>query len=409
MALDTSPEHPAPVRVISQAIGTWIDRLGPVWVEGQVAQLTQRPGSSTVFLTLRDTAAAMSVQLTCSRQVLGAVSPPLIDGARIVVHAKPAWYHARGTLSLTVHEIRPVGEGALLARLEHTRRILAAEGLFADTRKRPLPFLPTVVGLVCGRASAAEHDVLENARRRWPAVRFRVLNVAVQGAGAAAAVVQAVRALDADTDVEVIVIARGGGSVEDLLPFSEESLLRAVSAVRTPVMSAIGHESDTPLLDLVADVPASTPTDAGKRVVPDVTEEQARIAQSRDRLSRALGERLHREQAGLDALRSRPAIADPVRALTTRVAEVGSLHERVRRSALHLLDREAVHLEHTRARVRALSPAATLDRGYAVVQRVDGHVVRAPADAPDGTRLRLRVAGGELGAVARTPPPAPIG
>jgi exodeoxyribonuclease VII large subunit len=404
VVLQTSPERPAPVRVISQAIGAWVDRLGPVWVEGQVAQLTQRPGTSTVFLTLRDTAAAMSLQLTCSRQVLLAVQPPLMDGARVVVYAKPSWYPLKGTLSLTVAEIRPVGEGALLARLEHTKRLLAAEGLFNADRKRPLPFLPAVVGLVCGRGSAAEHDVLENAKRRWPAVQFRVINVAVQGATAAPQVMHAIRTLDADRDVEVIIVARGGGSVEDLLPFSEENLLRTVSAARTPIVSAIGHESDTPLLDLVADVRASTPSDAAKRVVPDVAEEYARIRQARDQLNRALNDRLGREQYGLDALRSRPAMADPTRLVVQRTEEISALLNRVRQCVTHCLEREAVHLEHTRARVLALSPAATLRRGYAVVQRADdGHVVRAPTDAPRGANLRLRLAAGELAATAGDP------
>ena len=404
VALKTSPEHPAPVRVISLAIGSWIDRLGPVWVEGQVAQLTQRPGTSTVFLTLRDTAAAMSLQLTCSKQVLGTVQPPVADGARVVVYAKPSWYPMKGTLSLTVAQIRPVGEGALLARLEHTKRILAAEGLFDADRKRPLPFLPAVVGLICGRGSAAEHDVLENARRRWSAVRFRVINVAVQGANAAPQVMNAIRTLGADPDVEVIVVARGGGSVEDLLPFSEENLLRTVSAARTPVVSAIGHESDTPLLDLVADVRASTPTDAAKRIVPDVTEEYARVNTARERLRRALTERLAREQAGLDAVRSRPSLADPVRGIATRTDEVSALRDRARQCVMHRLQTEAVHLEHTRARVIALSPAATLERGYAVVQRLsDGHVVRAPTDVTRGADLRLRLAQGELAATAGDP------
>ena len=413
MALQTSPEHPVPVRVVSQAIGSWVERLGAVWVEGQVAQLTQRPGTTTVFLTLRDPAAAMSLQLVCSRAVVGAVQPPLTDGARVVAHARPSWHHARGTLSLLADEIRPVGEGALLARLEHTRRLLAAEGLFAADRKRPLPFLPRAVGLVCGRGSAAEHDVLEHVRRRWPAVRVRVLNVPVQGASAAPEVAAAVRRLDADPEVEVVVVARGGGSVEDLLPFSEENLLRTVAAVRTPVVSAIGHESDTPLLDLVADLRASTPTDAAKCVVPDVAEEQRRIGQARRRLVAAVDGLVTREEHRLQALRSRPVLADPGRAVAERVAEVGALRDRSRRAARHRLDREAVVLEHTRARVLALSPAATLARGYAVVQltgaadadagAATGAVVRAPSEAPPGTALRLRLAGGDLGAVATDP------
>lgn len=401
MALETSADRPAPVRVVSQAIGGWIDRLGAVWVEGQVAQLTRRPGAGTVFVTLRDPAADLSLQVTCRREVLDAVEPPLSDGARVVVHARPRWYYPRGTLTLVADEVRQVGLGELLARLERLKRLLAQEGLFAADRKRPLPFLPGVVGLVCGRASAAEHDVLENARRRWPGVRFRVENVPVQGPYAVPEILSALRALDADAEVEVIVVARGGGSAEDLLPFSDEALVRAVAACRTPVVAAIGHETDSPLLDLVADVRASTPTDAAKRVVPDVREEQAHVAQLRERARRCVGALVEREQHRLDATRSRPVLADPVAAVQRRSEEVAALRERSRRVLLHRLDSESSGLDHVLARVRSLSPAATLARGYAVVQRaVDGHVVRSPTQAPPGTQLRLRLDGGELPAVA---------
>ena len=302
VALQTSAEKPAPVRVISQAIGGWIGRLGAVWVEGQVTQLTRRSGTQTAFLTLRDPAADLSLQVTCPHQVLEQVQPPIVEGARVVVHAKPAWYYARGTLSLAADEIRPIGLGELLARIERLRGVLAAEGLFAPERKRQLPFLPRVVGLVCGRGSAAEHDVLQNARRRWPAIQFRVLEVAVQGPSAVLQVVDAVRTLDRDAEVDVIVLARGGGSVEDLLPFSDETLVRAVASARTPVVSAIGHEGDAPLVDFVADVRASTPTDAAKRIVPDADEEIERVRRAHERLRAALRYRLDRDQAALAAM-----------------------------------------------------------------------------------------------------------
>ncbi|MGH8775271.1 MAG: exodeoxyribonuclease VII large subunit [Jiangellaceae bacterium] len=405
MALETSAEKPAPVRVISQHIGGWIARLGPVWVEGQVAQLTRRPGTQTAFVTLRDPAADLSLQVTCPRDVLDAVEPPVAEGARIVVHAKPAWYFTRGTLSLAADEIRQIGLGELLARIERLRRILAAEGLFAAERKRRLPFLPRVVGLVCGRGSAAEHDVLENARRRWPAVRFRVLPAAVQGPSAVIQVVDALRTLDRDVEVDVIVLARGGGSAEDLLPFSDETLVRAVAATRTPVVSAIGHEGDAPLVDLVADLRASTPTDAAKHIVPDAAEEADRVRRARERIRSAVGHRVDRDRAALGALRSRPVLADPSYGLGVRAMDLEDLRGRARRCLRHALDRAAVEVEHTRARVRALSPAATLERGYAVVQRRDGVVVRRPADAPPGTAVRLRLAEGELAAVVDTPSP----
>src|SRR6476620_574862 len=222
MAMETSPEHPAPVRQISQAIGQWIDRLGAVWVEGQVTQISRRGGMNTVFMTLRDKLADVSVQVTCGRAVVDSLPTPLVEGAQIVCHAKPSFYPNRGTLSLQVREIRLVGEGELLARLERRRQLLAAEGLFALELKRPLPFLPRRVGLVTAQGSAAERDVLENARRRWPGVRFTIRHAAMQGVNAVRDVVAALEALDRDAGVDVIVVARGGGSVEDLLPFSDE-------------------------------------------------------------------------------------------------------------------------------------------------------------------------------------------
>ena len=380
-------------------IGQWLARLGDVWVEGQVAQASRRPGAATVFLTLRDPSADISIAVTCSRPVFDAVEPPLTEGARVLVHARPDFYLQRGTLSLRASELRAVGIGELLARLARLRALLAAEGLFAPERKRPLPFLPGVVGLITGRASAAERDVLENARRRWPAVRFEIRPVAVQGTQAVPQILEALSDLDADPEVDVIVLARGGGSVEDLLPFSDETLCRAVFSCRTPVVSAIGHESDTPLVDFVADVRASTPTDAAKRVVPDLTEERQRIEVARQRLWRAITTRLDAGQQWLDGVRSRPAFARPTVLVEQRGAEVDALRERARRTIGHRLDVATAELEHTQARVRALSPQATLDRGYAVVRRPDGTVVRAATEVGPGEPLKLRLAEGELNAV----------
>ena len=394
MGTPSTAEQPLPVRTVARHLAEWIGRLGRVWVEGQVTEVSRRPG--TVFLTLRDPVADVSLRLTCARGVCDAVAPPLADGARVVVHAKPEFYLARGTLSLVAYEIRPVGVGELLARLERLKSVLAAEGLFAAERKRALPFLPGVVGLITGRASAAERDVLENARRRWPAVRFDVREVAVQGHLAVEQVVGALRSLDARADVDVIVLARGGGSVEDLLPFSDELLCRAVAASRTPVVSAIGHEPDSPLVDFVADVRCSTPTDAGKRVVPDVAEELARVTALRDRARRVVATGVERERAALAGLRSRPVLADPAVLVRAREQETSALRDRARRSTTTRLDAAARDLEHTRARVLALSPQATLDRGYAVVQHRDGAVVRDPEEVALTELLRVRLARGEL-------------
>jgi exodeoxyribonuclease VII large subunit len=338
----------------------------------------------------------MSLNVTCSVALLDGPAKGITEGATVVVHAKPQLYAARGTLSLAADQIRQVGVGELLAQLERLRGLLAAEGVFAASRKLPLPFLPRVVGVVCGRASAAEKDVLENGRRRWPAVRFRVEEVAVQGPNAVTEVNAAIARLDADHEVDVIVVTRGGGSLEDLLPFSNEAMVRAVSACRTPVVSAIGHEADTPLLDLVADVRASTPTDAAKRVVPDVVEETERVTQLRRRNLSAVRALLDREATSLRAATSRPCLADPLTMLAPRAADVTALRQRARRVVGAALDRAGDNLAHTRARVTALSPAATLERGYAVLQDSAGHVVRAAGDVSVDDLLRARVAEGEL-------------
>lgn len=396
MALETSPESPAPVRQIANAIAGWIDRLGAVWVEGQVAQVSRRPGMQTVFLTLRDSVADISVSVTCSRVLFDSLNPPLVEGASVVVHAKPSYYANRGTLSLAARDIRMVGLGELLARLERRRQLLAAEGLFAPELKRRLPFLPGAVGLVTAPNSAAERDVLDNAARRWPAVRFEVAYAAMQGPRSASEVIEALQRLDRDPTVEVIVIARGGGSVEDLLPFSDEALIRAVHAVRTPVVSAIGHEPDSPLLDLVADVRASTPTDAAKLVVPDVAGELALVDTARQRLRAALGGWLAREEWELAAVRSRPALADPRSLLDDRRAEVVALRGRARRSVGHRLDRAADEIGHQRARARALSPLETLRRGYAVLQDAGGHVVTSVTGVDAAASVSIRVADGRI-------------
>lgn len=398
----SSSEEPWPVRVVSQKIGAWVARLGWVWVDGQVAQISRRPGASTVFLTLRDPSADLSLTVTTNRDVLDSGAPELREGARVVLHAKPEFYAARGTLSLRADEIRQVGLGELLARLEKLKKLLAAEGLFDRARKRRPPFLPQRIGLITGRASAAERDVLTNARRRWPAVEFRTVNVAVQGPSAVPQIVDALRVLDADPSIDVIILARGGGGIEDLLPFSDEALCRAVFACRTPVVSAIGHETDAPLVDYVADVRASTPTDAAKRVVPDLTEEVRLIKQARHRLHRAVHNLVDRESHRIDALRSRPVLARPQVMVEQRAADVAALRQRAGRCLDHRLAIASDDLRHSLARLRALSPAATLDRGYAIVQRADGQVVRAAAEVAAGDPLRVRLADGELSATVDT-------
>ncbi|QVQ51465.1 exodeoxyribonuclease VII large subunit [Spiractinospora alimapuensis] len=400
MGMESSPEEPQSVRAVMQAVGGWIGRLGRIWVEGQIAELNQRGG--TVFITLRDTVANVSARVVCPVRVLRATTPTPEAGTRVVIHAKPDFYVARGTFSLAALEIRHVGLGELLARLEQLRKTLAAEGVFSTERKRALPFLPTSVGLICGRDSAAERDVLENGRRRWPAVRFEVREVAVQGDRAVGEVTNALKELDALPDVDVIVIARGGGPLEDLLPFSDEALVRAVAAAGTPVISAIGHEQDSPLLDLVADLRASTPTDAAKKAVPDVGEQLVQVRQLRDRARRVVRGGLERELSWLAGMRSRPALASPVGEIDRLADHIEGLRDRARRCVTVGLDRGSDDLTHTRARLLALSPHTTLARGYAVVQRVDDGVVTSATQVSAGEHLRVRFADDSLTVTADT-------
>ncbi|MDO5662647.1 MAG: exodeoxyribonuclease VII large subunit [Brachybacterium sp.] len=400
-AAETTPENPWPLRLLSVKVGEYVARMSPIWVEGEMVQLNRRPGSGLAFMTLRDVDVDMSFSVPVREHVLKALSIDLVPGARVVVRAKPTFWNKRGSLQLEASEIRPVGLGELLARLEHLRRVLTEEGLFDASRKQPLPFLPRTVGLICGRQSAAERDVVVNAERRWPAVRFAIREVAVQGDKAVREVSAALRELDADEDVDVIIISRGGGSLEDLLPFSDEQLVRLVAGAATPIVSAIGHEVDTPLVDLAADVRASTPTDAAKRVVPDIRAEIEQIELTRSRLRTAIRARLEREQSGLDAIRSRPVLDRPETILAGRADDIRSRIQLSRTIVRARLDRADDEVRHLAQQVRALSPLNTLRRGYAVVQLADGTIIREPDQAPAGTALSVRVVDGRFG-VERT-------
>ena len=414
MALESSFEQPIPVSTVATLVAQWIDRLGAVHVEGQITQISRRPGAGVVFLTLRDPAQDVSMSVTCMRGVYDQILPAPAEGQRVVIRAKPVFYRGRGQFSLQLQELRQVGVGELLARIEALKAKLGAQGLFEPGRKRPLPFLPQLIGLITGRASAAEKDVLENTRRRWPGVRFEVREVAVQGATAVPQVVGVLKELDAHPEVDVIVIARGGGSVEDLLPFSDEQLLLAVAACGTPVVSAIGHEPDSPLLDLVADLRASTPTDAAKRIVPDVREELERVRVARERMRGAIERMLEREERALANYRSRPSLAAPYDMIERRELELREASGRMRRALEHRIARDSEVLGQTLARVRALSPLKTLERGYAIVQANDGAVVRDAAVVTVGQELGVRLAAGRLAvsvtdasATATGPTPAP--
>lgn len=372
--MDNSPDAPIPVRTVSSKIAEWVGRLGTVWLEGQITQISRRPGMRTAWVTLRDVEVDMSLTVVTDTTILDRVKPGITDGQRVIVQARPEFYTGRGQLQMRAREFRTVGRGALLEELERLRALFAAEGLFAPERKRPLPFLPRRIGLICGRASAAMQDVLVNARDRWPTIAFEVREVAVQGASAVPEVVAALEDLNSRDDVDVIVLARGGGSVEDLLPFSNERLVRAVVASRAPVVSAIGHEQDTPLVDFVADLRASTPTDAAKRIVPDLDEQWNIVTAAHAR--------------GRAALLRRIAIESQ---------RVNTALERIQTSIRHRVDVERRTIDHLVTQVRTLSPLATLQRGYAVVQSVDtGRLIRDADQVSIGERLRVRVATGRL-------------
>lgn len=390
----TTPENPWPLRLLAENLHAYIARCDPTWVEGQIIEINERP--RVTFLTLRDVDQEISVPVTLFPREMQALETPLEKGMRVVAQVRPDYWTKTGRLSMIGHGVRPVGLGDLLVRIEQLRRALAEEGLFDAERKRPIPQLPQRVGLITGRNSDAEKDVVRNASLRWPSVQFEIRNVAVQGAASAGQVMGALAELDAHPDVDVIIIARGGGAFEDLLPFSDERLLRAVADASTPVISAIGHENDQPLLDHVADVRASTPTDAGKRVVPDLVEEKANVARARAVLDRAVAQFLDRERRALDSMRSRPVLDQPEGMILVREEDIDRLRERAQRTTAHRIDRDRTAIEQMKLRVRALSPQETLNRGYAVVQDDSGAVVRGTDQVAVDDELTVRLAAGEL-------------
>lgn len=394
--LETSSESPAPVRVVTEAIKEYLDRLGPIWIEGEIAELNERSGGMA-FMRLRDSSVDMSLSVMCHKSVLASVAP-LPANARVVMFTKGSWYTKNGSFTLSAREIRQVGVGELLARIEALKTVLAAEGLFAIENKVALPLLPRKIGLICGRNTDAERDVVENAKRRWPAVQFEIREVTVQGAAAVSEVSAALAELESLSDVDVIIITRGGGSFEDLLPFSDEGLIRLAAKCSTPIVSAIGHEKDSPLLDLVADFRASTPTDAAKRVVPDINEELELIASWRERANRFVRNLIELESSKVANLAARPVLRDPSVMITTRLEIITGLRERAIRSFNSRLAIAQEELYQVQARVRALSPQATLDRGYAVVQIASGEIARDSGALKDGEKLRIRLAKGETSA-----------
>ena len=395
-AAETSAERPWPVSHLTGKIGAYVHRMGPVWVEGQVLRPSR--WKNLVFFDLRDASENTTLGVSAQASVLDAMGADLDDGSRVVVHARPRWWPRGGQLKLDADQIRHAGVGDLLARIEALKEALAAEGLFDAERKRPLPFIPRVVGLVCATQGDAEHDVVVNATRRWPSVRFEIRRVSVQGVHAVREVTAAMRELDGTPEVDVIVVARGGGSFEDLIAFSDESLVRAAAACDTPLVSAIGHEKDSPVLDLVADCRASTPTDAGTRIVPDAAVERAGLDQARRDMRAAVEGLLDREARGLEQFLSRPVLAHPRRMLDPHADALGRLREAAGRALVSVLSAADSSTRELSATLRALSPQGTLDRGYAIVRDASGTVVREAAHASVGETLGIRLASGSVAA-----------
>lgn len=388
-------DTPWPVSVLAGKLKGWIDRLGSVWVEGEITQWGVSGGN--VYGKLKDPQAEATIGFTIWSSVRSKLPKDLAQGDRVVALVKPNYWVKGGTLSMQVFEMRHVGIGDLLERLEQLRRKLAEEGLFAAERKKPLPFLPHCVGLVTGKDSDAEKDVLRNAQLRWPSVRFRVAHAAVQGERAVGEVVAALRELDADPEVDVIIVARGGGDFQNLLVFSDETLVRAAATCSTPLVSAIGHENDRPLLDEVADLRASTPTDAAKRVVPDVAEELSRVQQARSRIATRMTGLVTAEIDRIGQLRSRPVLTSSKWIVDSRSEDLTRHVARGAELVDRRLERAGTAVAELAGQLRALSPQRTLDRGYAIAQLPGGAILRSASDAVAGTPVLLTLADGTVG------------
>ena len=394
--LGQEPESALAVHAVSTMIGEYIGRLGTIWIEGQLAEINPRRGLT--HLSLRDTDRDVSLSLYMASGVMDALTSTIEQGTRVLVQVKADWWAKRGSLQFKVLQIRAVGIGELMARLEALRNLLAAEGLFNEERKKPLPFLPRRVGLICGQGSDAMHDVIENSRRRWPDVQFEVREVAVQGVNCVRQVSVALTELDAIADIDVIVIARGGGSFEDLLPFSDESLIRVVASVSTPVVAAIGHEEDRPLIDYVADYRASTPTDAARRIVPDVLQELADLRNVRSKLQTLIVGNLARLEQQLALTKNRPALASPATLIDQRLKDNSGIRNAIFMQIANRLKLESAQLTGVSTTLRALSPQGTLERGFSIVRNAAGEILRSTISVSKDDEINIRFADGDRGA-----------
>lgn len=395
-----SPQTPFAVHQLSSLISDWIGRLGTVWIEGQLAEVNPRRGIT--YLSLRDTDRDVSISLHAPSAIIDSLEPALVQGSRVVAEVKADWWPKRGSLQFKVYQIRTVGLGELIARLEALRNLLASEGLFDIERKKPIPFLPSRVGLICGANSDAMHDVIKNAQRRWPDVEFVVREVAVQGVTAVKQISNALTELDAIDDVDVIVVARGGGAFEDLLPFSDESLIRLISKLSTPIVAAIGHEEDRPLIDYVADYRASTPTDAARRIVPDVLQEIADLSQARLQIARLTLTRIDQLRHQLELVLARPALAHPSALIDQRLEANEQKRESIYRLIKNKVALDFAELSGMKTTLKALSPQGTLERGFAIVRNASGQVISSTKKVKPQELITIRFADGATEATTKS-------
>ncbi len=389
---------PWSVSNFTSSLKDWITKLGNVWVEGQISQIS--PKKDVFFGELRDLVADKGFSIHSRRpDVLNTISE-LAAGDRVVALVHPDFWERSGKTSMDVLAIRKVGLGELLERIERLRQQLIKEGLTLAERKQPLPFLPNLIGLITGANSDAEKDVLQNAKLRWPEVRFKIQHTPVQGDKAAAEIIKAIQALDADSEVDVIILTRGGGSFQDLLVFSDEQVVRAVANCKTPIVSAIGHENDRPLIDEVADFRASTPTDAAKNVVPDVVDERKKISIALERIALRVVGYVQNQLELIAGIRTRPVFANPFTIVDERSLNITQLLTTLQSQTKNFLDKEQLQIAGLRGQVRALSPKLTLDRGYAVVRNLKDGLVTDPKKVSKGEKLKITLAGGDLGVTA---------
>jgi exodeoxyribonuclease VII large subunit len=398
-ARDTTPENPWPVSLLSQHFHDAVERWPAAWIEGQIIEINARR-TGTVYLTLRDSFQEVSI----SALGFGAFAQKaraFQQGDRVVMHGQADLWVKSTRLSFRADDIRRIGSGGIKEQIDELRKKLKGEGLFDESNKVPIPEFPTTIGIVCGPGARAEGDIITNVNLRWPIVHFAVKYAHVQGPQCPAEVVQAIQELDADPAVDVIIVARGGGSFEDLIGFSDERVVRATAACVTPIISAVGHEDDWTLIDLASDMRASTPTDAAKRVVPDVREQQQLVANAIGTMSMRMRAMVDNESRLIEGYVNRPSLTHPQTMVESHERDIADAVRAMRIGLTRIVDDAQMHVEKLKATLTALSPQSTLDRGYAVLQNASGHVVDDAGDVHVGDELTITLRHGTVVAQAQ--------